>query len=81
MDIGRIVEGLKIKYDVVMNGKKVLRIMKKYNLMPNYIRKSKKKNIEIERIEDNVKPNLLNRNFTTDAPNQSLGYRCNLPYI
>ena len=65
----RIVEGLKIKYDVVMNGKKVLRIMKKYNLMPNYIRKSKKKK-KNERIEDNVKPNLLNRNFTTDAPNK-----------
>ena len=65
----RIVEGLKIKYDVVMNGKKVLRIMKKYNLMPNYIRKSKKKN-KNERIEDNVKPNLLDRNFTTDAPNK-----------
>ena len=43
--------------------------MKKYNLMPNYIRKSKKKN-KNERIEDNVKPNLLNRNFTTDAPNK-----------
>ena len=65
----RIVEGLKIKYGVVMNGKKVLRIMKKYNLMAEYIRKSKKKN-KNERIEDNVKPNLLNRNFTTDAPNK-----------
>ena len=65
----RIVEGLKIKYGVVMNGKKVLRIMKKYNLVPEYIRRSKKKN-KNERIEDNVKPNLLNRNFTTDAPNK-----------
>ena len=65
----RIVEGLKIKYGVVMNGKKVLRIMKKYNLMPEYVRKAKKKN-KNERIEDNVKPNLLNRNFTTDTPNK-----------
>ena len=65
----RIVEGLLLKYGVVMNGKKVLRIMKKYNLMAEYIRKSKKKN-KNERIEDNVKPNLLNRNFTTDAPNK-----------
>ena len=40
----RIVEGLKIKYGVVMNGKKVLRIMKKYNLMPEYVKKAKKKN-------------------------------------
>ena len=52
-----------------MNGKKVLRIMKKYNLVPEYIRKSKKKN-KNEKIEDNVKPNLLNRNFTTDEPNK-----------
>ena len=65
----RIVEGLKIKYGVVMNGKKVLRIMKKYNLMSEYIRKAKKKN-KNERIEDNVKPNLLNRNFNTDASNK-----------
>ena len=52
-----------------MNGKKVLRITKKYNLIPEYIKKAKKKN-KNERIEDNVKPNLLNRNFTTDAPNK-----------
>lgn len=43
--------------------------MKKYNLIPEYIKKSKKKN-KNERIEDNVKPNLLNRNFNTDAPNK-----------
>jgi len=65
----RIVEGLLIKYGVVMNRKKVLRIMKKYNLMAEYIRKSKKKN-KNERIEDNVKPNLLKRNFNTDSSNK-----------
>ena len=65
----RIVEGLKIKYGVIMNGKKVLRIMKKYNLMPNYIRRAKKKN-KNGRIEDNVKPDLLKRNFNTDKPNK-----------
>ena len=43
--------------------------MKKYNLMAEYIRKSKKKN-KNERIEDNVKPNLLKRNFNTDSPNK-----------
>ena len=65
----RIVDGLLQKYGVVMNGKKVLRIIKKYNLMAEYIRKSKKKN-KNERIEDNVKPNLLNRNFKTDKLNK-----------
>ena len=48
---------------------KVLRIMKKYNLVAEYIRKAKKKH-KNERIEDNIKPNLLNRNFITDAPNK-----------
>ena len=65
----KITKDLKIKYGVVMNGKKILRIMKKYNLMVEYIRKSKKKN-KNERIEDNVKPNLLNRNFITNEPNK-----------
>lgn len=65
----RIVEGLLQKYGVVINGKKVLRIMKKYNLMAEYIRKAKKKH-KNERIEENIRPNLLKRNFTTDAPNK-----------
>ena len=65
----RIVDGLLQKYGVIMNGKKVLRIMKKYNLMAEYIRKARKKH-KNERIEDNVKPDLLNRNFTTDKPNK-----------
>ncbi len=65
----RIVEGLLLKYGVVMNGKKVLRIMKKYNLIAEYIRKAKIKH-KNTKIEDNVKPNLLNRNFTTDALNK-----------
>ena len=52
-----------------MNGKKVLRIMKKYNIQAEYIRKARIKH-KNQRIEDNVKPNLLNRNFTTNAPNK-----------
>jgi putative transposase len=65
----RIVDGLIQKYGVIMNGKKVLRIMKKYNIQSEYIRKAKIKH-KNKRIEDNVKPNLLNRNFTTDEPNK-----------
>lgn len=37
----RIVDGLIQKYGVVMNGKKVLRIMRKYNIQAEYIRKAK----------------------------------------
>ena len=44
-------------------------LSKKYNLMPEYIKKSKKKN-KNERIEDNVRLNLLKRNFNTDEPNK-----------
>ena len=65
----RIVDGLIQKYGVIMNGKKVLRIMKKYNIQSEYIRKAKIKH-KNNRIEDNVKPNLLNRNFKTDSLNK-----------
>ena len=58
----RIVEGLLQKYGVIMNGKKVLRIMKKYNLVPEHYRKSKQK-YKNKRIEDNVKPDLVKRQF------------------
>ncbi len=66
----RIVDGLLQKYGVIMNGKKVLRIMKKYNIQSEYIRKAKIKH-KNKRIEENVKPNLLNRNFKTDALNKA----------
>ena len=62
----RIVDSLRSKYGVIMNRKKVLRIMKKYNLIAEYIRKSKNKN---ERIDDNIKPNLLKRKFSTNKKN------------
>lgn len=65
----RIVDGLIQKYGVIMNGKKVLRIMRKYNIQAEYIRKAKIKH-KNKRIEDNVKPNLLSRNFTTDELNK-----------
>ena len=43
--------------------------MKKYNIQAEYIRKAKIKH-KNKRIEDNVKPNLLNRNFKTDKLNK-----------
>jgi len=65
----RIVEGLKKKYGVVTNGKKVLRIMKKYNLIPEYYRKAKNKNKNI-RIEENVKMDLVKRKFKVSNINK-----------
>lgn len=51
-----------------MNHKKIQRIMKKYNLRPQYTKRVKNKSYK--RIEENVKTNLINRNFNTNAPNK-----------
>lgn len=64
----RIEKGLLQKWGLVMNHKKVQRIMKKYNLRPQYTRKVK--NQSYKRIEENVKPNLLKRKFNTDEANK-----------
>lgn len=65
----RITEELKNEYGVIMNNKKVLRIMRRYDVQAEYIRRCKIK-YKNKRIEENVKPNLLNRNFTTDYLNK-----------
>ena len=64
----RICEGLKIKYGVIFNHKKVKRIMSKYNIQPHYTKK--KKNPLYKRIESNVKPNLIKRNFNVETHNK-----------
>lgn len=65
----RITEGLKIKYGVIFNHKKVARIMYKYNIKPEYIRRIRP-NYGYKRIEQNIRPNLLKRNFTTKSLNK-----------
>lgn len=65
----RIVEGLKIKYGVIINRKKVQRIMNKYYLKPRYYKEPKYDN-NTKRLEENIKPNLLKRDFETDKLNQ-----------
>ena len=64
-----MLEGLKIKYGVMFNHKKVARIMKKYNLKPEYIRRLRP-NTSARRLEENVQPNLVKRNFKTIGFNQ-----------
>ena len=64
----RITEGLMIKYGVIFNHKKVQRIMNKYNIKPKYAKK--KQNQAYKRIEENVKPNLLQRNFKVNHKNK-----------
>ena len=64
----RITEGLKIEYGVIFNHKKVARLMKKYYLKPEYIKRTKPSTYK--RIEENLQPNILKRNFKADRPNQ-----------
>lgn len=65
----RIEKGLIRKWGLIMNHKKIQRIMKKYHLRPKYTKRIKN-NVYTKRIEENVKPNLINRNFNPDAPNK-----------
>ena len=63
----RITEGIKIKYGVIFNHKKVKRIMNKYHIKPEYIRRIRP-NV-YKRIEENVKSNILNRKFNVTEEN------------
>ena len=65
----RITEGLKVEYGVIFNHKKVARIMNKYTIKPEYIRRIRP-NYSYKRIDENVRPNLLKRNFKTNALNK-----------
>ena len=58
----RICDGLLIKYGVIFNHKKVQRIMAKYSLKPEYVKRIKIKP-KYRQIVENVKPNLIKRNF------------------
>ena len=64
-----MLEGLKIKYGVIFNHKKIARIMNKYNLKPEYIRRIRP-NTMAKRLEENVQPNLVKRQFNTKGFNQ-----------
>jgi len=65
----RITEGLMIKYGVIFNHKKVARIMRKYYLKPLYIKRIRP-NTTYKRIEENVRANIVGRNFKSDKPNK-----------
>ena len=65
----RIQEGLIQKYGVKYNHKKIQRIMHKYNLKPEYIRRIRP-NFSAKRQEENVKPNLVKRHFNTEYKNK-----------
>ena len=64
----RITEGLMIKYSVIFNHKKVQRIMRKYHIIPKYVKKIK--NQTYKRIEENVRNDLIKRKFNVDIENK-----------
>lgn len=65
----RIKKALQRDTGWIVNLKKIRRIMKKYDIKVRY-HKVFKKNTNKDRLEDNVRPNLLKRNFYADKPNQ-----------
>ena len=54
--------------EIPMNHKKILRLMRKYNLFSKIRRKNPYKNIAKATQEHRTVPNLLNRQFTQDEP-------------
>ncbi len=56
----RIATALKEEYGIIMNHKKVLRIMNKYNIIPEY---AKIINYNKRYIKENISPDLIRRNF------------------
>lgn len=65
----RIMEGLKKKHGVILSRKKIQRIMNKYSLKPGY-HKEPKNDANRKRLEENVRPNLLKRDFKADRPDE-----------
>jgi transposase InsO family protein len=65
----RIKKALLIETGWVVNLKKIRRIMKKYDLKVRY-HKVFRTNANQKRIEENVKPNLINRDFNAEYINQ-----------
>lgn len=61
--------GLEIYSGEIVNLKIICRIMKKYNLKVRY-HKVFRTNVNAKKIEENVKTNLLKRNFKVETPNQ-----------
>lgn len=65
----RLKKAILIQTGWIINLKKIRRIMNKYGLKVKY-HKVFRKNINKKRLEENVKPNLIKRNFKADRPNQ-----------
>lgn len=58
-----------IEYGVKFNHKKIARIMRKYGLKPEYIKRIRNSG-GYKKIQENIRPNLVKRNFNTEKKNQ-----------
>ena len=58
-----------IEYGVKFNHKKIARIMWKYGLKPEYIKRIRNSG-GYKKIQENVRPNLVKRNFNSEKKNQ-----------
>jgi transposase InsO family protein len=65
----RIKKALLLKSGWVVNHKKILRIMKKYKLKVRY-KDVFKINYAKKAVEQNIKPNLIKRDFCATRPNE-----------
>lgn len=59
----RVTIALRREYGLCINEKKVRRIMRKYGVKPRYIKNTKYRRDNRKRHEENVRPDLLRRNF------------------
>ena len=65
----RITQALREEMGIVYNKKKVARLMRKYNIVPNYAKKTRR-NLLRKKFNENIYPNLVQRHFKPDAPNK-----------
>lgn len=65
----RIKEALTQKHNTCMNHKKIRRIMRKYGLMPKYMKVYNPKTRQ-EVLKENIRPNILNREFEASSLNK-----------
>ena len=67
--VKRIKRALEVKHGICMNHKKIRRIMRKYGVKPKYLKVFTPKTRQ-EVLKKNIRPNLLDRDFTARKPNQ-----------
>ena len=66
-------------YNLIMNHKKIIRIMKKYEMVAMIRKKNPYKNMMKKSLEHRVAPNIINRQFDPEKPDQI--YSTDITYL